>query len=397
MQQNQTVYVAGGYNGVIQDTCWFVRNNSKPQPDPKYTSNAEETDTRIWLHVRQTKCTKVLVVSPDTDTYHIGLPLVPQSDKEVLVQINPINSKEMKLVDLPALHKALKHDPDLAGLEPAKISRILQTLFVCTGCDYISFFSGLGKATFLRYFFQHASFIIGAKAEGSLADIQLDTNNFARGFLAFLRLVGTVYYKKHTSAFQFPSPHTHFLQFSGSTPLVHHKQWIDDIRQNIADRSTFDNDMVPTTEALLLHWKQSCWILHMWAQSQNNTMDLEPMTEYGWSLENNLLQVTWDTEENMKKVRERVSVLLRGCKCSTGCKNRICGCKKKGTVRSEGCECTNCENANYENTTTSHDTEDLADVTIEEAVVSNQTMEKEDEDEEFAEFVFAAAFDENLV
>ena len=395
LQQNQTVYVAGGYDNLIQDTCWYVRNNTKPQPDPRYTSNAEETDTRIWLHVRQTELTKVLVISPDTDIYHIGLPLVPHSvNKEVLVQINPINSKDMKLVDLPALNEALSHDPDLAGLELAKIPQIVQTLFVCTGCDYISFFSGVGKATFLRYFFQHATFITGATAEGSLADIQLNTGNFKRGFLAFLRLVGTAYYKKHNSAFQFPSPNTHFLQFSGSTPLVHHKQWIDDVRQNIADRSTFENNMIPTTDALLLHWKRTCWILHMWAQSQNNTMDLEPITEYGWNLQNDQLQVTWDTEENMMKVRERVSILLKGCKCSTGCKNRVCGCRKKSIKCGEGCQCTNCENTDCEHTASSHDREDLTDVTIEEAVVSNLTMDTEDE-EEFAEFVFAAALDDD--
>ena len=43
LQLNQTLYVAGGYDNVIQDTCWFVRNNANPQPDPRYTSNAEET------------------------------------------------------------------------------------------------------------------------------------------------------------------------------------------------------------------------------------------------------------------------------------------------------------------------------------------------------------------
>ena len=81
--------------------------------------------------MKKTECTKILVISPDTDVYHIGLPLVPQSvNKEVLVQINPINSKDMKLVDLPALNEALSHDPDLAGLEPAKIPQIVQTLFV---------------------------------------------------------------------------------------------------------------------------------------------------------------------------------------------------------------------------------------------------------------------------
>ena len=97
-------------------------------------------------------CTKITVISPDTDVYHIELPLVSQSaNKEVLVQVSPINSKEMKLVNLSALDTALGNDPDLAGLEAVNLAQILQTLFVCTGCDYISFFYGIGKATFLRY------------------------------------------------------------------------------------------------------------------------------------------------------------------------------------------------------------------------------------------------------
>ena len=40
------------------------------QPDPLFASNAEETDTRVWLHA-----TQILILSPDTDVYFIGLPL----------------------------------------------------------------------------------------------------------------------------------------------------------------------------------------------------------------------------------------------------------------------------------------------------------------------------------
>ena len=171
LQPNQRVYLAGGHEEGITDTCWYVTNDTKPQPDPKYTSNAEETDTRIWVHVRQTECTRILVVSPDTDVYHIGLPLVSNlSNKEVVVQVSPVNSKECHL---SALNSALANDPDLAGLDTTELAQILQTLFVCTGCDYISFFSGLGKATFLRYFFQYATFITGINAQGSPANIHL--------------------------------------------------------------------------------------------------------------------------------------------------------------------------------------------------------------------------------
>ena len=299
----------------------------------------------------------------------------------------------MKFVNIPALNSALCTDPDLAGLNATELPQILQTLFVCTGCDYTSFFSGLGKATFLHYFFQFASFITGANAQGSLMNIQLQGGIYKQGFLAFLRLVGTVYFKKHASGFNTPSPASHFMRFSdAANPLTHHHQWIDELRQNIADRCTYDKNMIPSTEALYFHWQRSCWVLNMWAQSDRNTMVLEPITDYGWHLENDTLHLTWDTEQNMQNVRERVGILLNGCKCMTGCKNRVCGCRKNGRNCSEGCQCANCEN----NASPSQDREDLADVALEETVHNGMDLEEEEE-EEFADFVFAAAFDETDV
>ena len=98
----------------------------------------KETDTRLWVHVKQTEYTRILVISPDTDVYHIGLPLVSNTlNKEVVIKVSPINSKEMKFVNIPALNSALCTDPDLAGLNATELPQILQTLFVCTGCDYI--------------------------------------------------------------------------------------------------------------------------------------------------------------------------------------------------------------------------------------------------------------------
>ena len=82
----------------------------------------------------------------------------------MITQVSPVNSTEVKYINISALHLALVNDLDLSGMESNSLPQIMQTLFVCTGCDYVSFFSGLGKATFLRNFFQYASFISGANA-----------------------------------------------------------------------------------------------------------------------------------------------------------------------------------------------------------------------------------------
>ena len=88
-----------------------------------------------------------------------------------------VNSCQLRLLNLTSLVQALYNDPDLAHIDPNLRPQILQTLFVVSGCDYISFFSRLGKATFLRYFYQYASFISSGNQTnpGTLADVARPT------------------------------------------------------------------------------------------------------------------------------------------------------------------------------------------------------------------------------
>jgi hypothetical protein len=56
------------FDGDISDTARFVHGNSPTQPDPAYTCNAEETDTCLWLHVRNRDTYRILICSPDTES-----------------------------------------------------------------------------------------------------------------------------------------------------------------------------------------------------------------------------------------------------------------------------------------------------------------------------------------
>ena len=128
---------------------------------------------------------RVLVTSPDTDIYMIGIALKSAANKSIMVQVNKMDARELRFLNLAGLKMALKNDPDLGLLCSEQLPEILQTIYVSTGCDYISFFSGIGKATFFKYFLQHAAFITGSKHPGSLANTCLD-NNWKIGLLAFL-------------------------------------------------------------------------------------------------------------------------------------------------------------------------------------------------------------------
>ena len=118
----------------------------------------------------------------------------------------------------------LSRDPDLAHISSHTIPKIVQAIFVSTGCDYISFFSGRGKAYFLKVFFEKAKFII-RNDEDTLATslTHTDLNEQADSTLmAFIRLVGCAYFKKHTSAFQ-----VRCLNPSSTHSQVQRHQWIN--------------------------------------------------------------------------------------------------------------------------------------------------------------------------
>ena len=345
LQSNMVLYVAGGFEGDIEDTTWFVSGQSSPQPLPLYRSNAEETDTRLWLHVHHSSATNIYIVSPDTDVYHIGLPL-DHGDKHVFIQINTAGSQK-RILSLSNLKMNLTNDPDLHFVPFTLLPSIFQTLYVVTGCDYISFFSGIGKSTFMRYFYQYSEFITsGSTVPGTLADCSLADNSFNIGFLAFLRLIGTVYYKKYASAFTNPTPQAHFNSFTQSDSSVksQHIRWLDDIRNSIYDRTQFENNMIPSIEALYRHWMRACWVIDMWRQAESNEIVLKPLELHGWKVNEGKLAIEWDSDENIEKIQQRVRGLLKGCKCKTGCRTNQCGCRPKGLQCSEGCECKDCIN-----------------------------------------------------
>lgn len=84
LSPEQVLYVAGAFDG---STAWFVRGGCRAQPEPALFCNAEETDTRIWLHVKQSHFTRIMIISPDTDVYHIGLTFHCVREKNTIVQV----------------------------------------------------------------------------------------------------------------------------------------------------------------------------------------------------------------------------------------------------------------------------------------------------------------------
>ena len=111
----------------------------------QFLCNAEESDTRVWLHVVHNAGNKKLLFSPDTDVYHIGCLLEFQGGYDIYVQLSSMPSPELRLLHFNSPILSLATDPDLAMVSVQR-SHVLQILFICSGSDYISFFLlGLGR------------------------------------------------------------------------------------------------------------------------------------------------------------------------------------------------------------------------------------------------------------
>ena len=77
-----------------------------------------------------------------------------------------------------------------------------------------------------------------------------------------------------------------------------------------------------------------------------NNMILPDLTDYGWKNIDGKLECDWDSEENFTAVRNRVSLLFKGCSCSSAnsCVTCRCSCVKRNSKCGPGCRCKNCGN-----------------------------------------------------
>ena len=343
---NQTLLTASGFGGLRQNQCWSVQGDSTPQPLPSLRSNAEETDLRAWLHCIRSSGTKKLIYSPDTDVYHIGMPIINKHQHlDVFIQLKGRCEDVKRYFSMKAFIQALENDPDLAHVPKDKRTKVLQATYIATGSDYTSYFRGIGKIFFLNVLYQHAKFITGElSTAGSLAD--LNDDNAHMGLLAFIHLVGCSYHKKHLSSFRLNTPEALYHSVVSKTNIDAHKEWLNIIRTTVWERTIEESCYVPSFEVLELHWKWCVWVLQHWQKATVQTIVMSSPTNYGWytSDKDGQLKVCWDTEDNMQKVTDKVNYLTKGCRCKTGCHNKKCKCKKAELSCGPSCQCMNCTN-----------------------------------------------------
>ena len=130
---------------------------------------------------------KKLLYSPDTDVYHIGLTVIDTCVQDVYFQLSDISSPELKLLHLNQLIHNFRNDPDLSLIPQPLIPYVIQILFIGSGCDYISFFVGLGHyETLLSECMVYYGF------PGYTWNAHTRPDLIEEGFPSFVRLIGTL-------------------------------------------------------------------------------------------------------------------------------------------------------------------------------------------------------------
>ena len=157
-----------------------------------------------------------------------------------------------------------------------------------------------------------------------------------------------MYYKKFRTAFtkhNSPIAMLHSFAKEGKSSKQMHFDWINSLRDQIWERVVFEDNLIPSVDALYRHFLKAMLVIHYWKQSTNNTITLPPIDKYGWKKNNGTVSPDWDSDENIKAVEDRVSFLLKGCRCEkTQCGNNRCRCFKSNKQCGPGCSCINCTN-----------------------------------------------------
>lgn len=350
---NQIFITSGGFHvGLEKRPNWTgVKVTKKGTEYHSLIHNHEESDTQIFLHVFDTQCTDILIYSIDRDIGIIGIPLEFGS-KTVCIQYRSKVGEE-KYLNINLLQTAIMTDSDLSCIVDKDISilKCVQMIYICSGCDFVSYFAHVGKSMFFNVFVQYASFISGDSIDTLLGNLTCSTvgSDSDKGLLSFYRFILCVYFKANRAFLHdYDSPLQLFNTVSGTSVLIHHQEALAIVRK-ASWIGTYEDQLLPSNTALRFHWLRACWVSSVWGQCTIPLFQYPDIGAHGFSVlvENGIskVDIVWDSKENIKEIQNNVAYLTRGCSCAKNkCSNKRCKCKKQGNFCGPGCTCRSCEN-----------------------------------------------------
>ena len=95
---------------------------------------------------------------------------------------------------------------------------------------------------------------------------------------------------------------THWQKTTRHIWITRHSAWLSFLRERVWSRIKYEEEMIPSDDALLRHWQRSCWVVAVWKQATQNQTIYPPLQGNGWKLDNNCPHIEWDSDDNISKV-----------------------------------------------------------------------------------------------
>ena len=398
---NQKFITAGAFQDSKRDCAFSSVQNGTVEEELSLKSNHEEADSRIWFHVAKSSFENILIYSEDTDTYHIGMPLLNHLGKSIVIQLSNKFSAN-KYLNLNNLVSAFKNDYLLADIPRSCLTDFIQFVYITSGTDYTSSFYGHGKVSFFKVCFQYSKFIFSHDSYGSIinfpaypcknrachqSDLSCDACNSAldKSLSGFLRLIGSVYFSKVRSSFREKSPKEIFSKIPALSALETHVIFCNEIRNATWKTFKFEDKYLPSTFALKYHFLRCLWTKLLWQQALYQSVTFPTITSFGFEKNG---EYTWDTQEHINEVKNKIDELSRGCGCKkTRCETKQCKCRKDGKNCGPGCNCVECKN--LPKADRSHETvteEDLLEELLQENLDEDYSEEPDNDDMDEIDF-----------
>ena len=357
LHNRQTLIVSGGFKQAGMANA-VVRSEEEQEFNFRaYCNNHVEADSMVFLHAVNCSHSNapIVIFSIDSDILFIGLSFVCKYPDRHFIVHYKASAGANKYVDLNKLLDLMSINSALCTFDKCQIADELQALYVCSGCDYVSFFNHYSKNTFFDAYFDYVDFI-SAESTYSGRLSQADERDWALGFRAFCRLVGCVFLTKCSTSFQYkmkfhtkPSPREIYDKVCEEHSDLNEQdmlqEWLNQIRTFImqSPECTSEQYWLPSHDSLMLHWKRCCYVLQIWKQSDLSFIKYPDITDWGWSfVDDKDLVFRWDSDANFQKVEKYRKLWTSGCKCRSitkPCISRTCGCRKSQKPCGPACGC----------------------------------------------------------
>ena len=269
--------------------------------------NAEEADTRIFLHAQnvssQTNAPAIVIRSSDTDVMVLAIFFKRFIATPMYIQRQAQN-KRWKYVSVSTLCE--KHGADICNALPG--------FHAYSGCDSTSGFNGKGKKTFFKLLISDASF---RHAMSKLGD---EIHPSPRIMQACEKAVCKIY--------------------------KHNYNDVNRVRYDMLTKGIESHDVPPTKDSLILHTERANYQAYIWKNSTELGFLPCKADGHGWKEKEGFLVIHWMTQDPApKSVLELVS-----CKNCKKCNTRRCPCRAKGFKCTDSCgcdadQCENCEDS----------------------------------------------------